>query len=245
MTDARTASSGSTRPWFFTAMGAVALFAVCVGFGRTYAAPMLLGTFTGPNVLHIHGAFALAWVLLFLLQPLLIRWRSVALHRTLGLLGLPLALGVAVTMVPAGLFQVERDLAAGFGPEAVSGLLGVFTSGLLFTALVTAGIVARRQREAHARWMLLATLLVVWPAWFRFRHWFPWVPRPEFWFGVVIPMGWVVVAMVRDYRLRGVMHPVLAYAGMALIMEQAFELVAFDSPWWRAASEALYAWLRT
>jgi hypothetical protein len=79
-------------------MGVVALLAICVGFGRTYAVPMMRGTFGGPRVLHIHGAFALAWVLLFIAQPLLVRWRLYRAHRALGYVGLPLALAVAVTM---------------------------------------------------------------------------------------------------------------------------------------------------
>jgi len=231
------------RSWFYSIIGVVALFAVCVGFGRTYVAPMVQGTFSGPLILHIHGAFALAWVLLFFTQPLLIRWRALPAHRSLGYMGLPLALGVAGTMIPAGLFATVRDVHAGLGSVAVSSLLGVVTSAVLFIVLVAAGITARRNREAHPRWMLLATLLVIWPAWFRFRHWFPQVPRPELWFGVVLPMAWVVVAIVRDRVVRGAVHPVLLFAGTALILEQAFELISFDTPWWRAAAGAIFAWL--
>ncbi|MFN8573073.1 MAG: hypothetical protein U0132_13570 [Gemmatimonadaceae bacterium] len=98
------------------------------------------------------------------------------MHRRLGLLGLPLALGVAVTMVPAGMQQVARDTAAGAGDTGISAIVGVFTSAILFFTLVTCGVVARRDREAHARWLLLATLVVAWPAWFRWRHRFPSVP---------------------------------------------------------------------
>lgn len=232
------------RSWFYTAMGLVALIAVFIGFGRTYAAPMMRGEFAGPRILHIHGAFALVWVLLFLGQPLLLRWRGVAAHRALGAVGLPVALIVAITMIPAGLFQVERDLSGGSNPTTISTLLGVVTSSILFVALVAAGIVARRSREAHARWLLLATLLVIWPAWFRFRHWFPQVPRPDQWFGVVLPMSWVVVAMIRDRVVQGAVHPVLRFAGTGLIVEQGLELLSFDTPLWRAMSNAIFLWLR-
>ena len=225
-------------------MGIVALFAIAVGFGRTYAAPMMLGTFAGPRILHIHGAFALAWVLLFVAQPLLIRWHALHIHRRFGYLGIPLALGVAVTMIPAGLHQVTRDVAAGVGPSAISSLLGVITSALMFVALVVAGVIARRDREAHPRWMLLATLLVIWPAWFRFRHWFPQVPRPDIWFGFVLAMAWVAVAMARDLVARGAVHPVLLFAGSALIAEQSLEVMTFDSPWWQATAAVLYDWLQ-
>lgn len=231
------------RSWFFPAMAGVALLAVAVGFGRTYAAPMARGTFQAPAVVHLHGALAFAWVLLFAVQPLLVRWRQLRWHRRLGWVGPPLAIAVAVTMIPAGVFQVRRDVAAGAGPAGVSAILGIFTSGALFVALVAAGIRARRDREAHARWLLLATLVVIWPAWFRFRHWLPGIPRPELWLALVLADAWIVVAMLRDRLARGAVHPVLAWGGAGVILAQTAETLAFDRPWWRATAATVWSWL--
>lgn len=244
MTASSAGIGASSRSWFFPAMGALALFAVMVGFFRTYTAPMLRGTFNAPIALHLHGAFALAWVLLFFTQPLLVRLGHLRWHKRLGWAGVPIATGVMVTMIPAGLFQVARDTAAGSGPTAVSALLGVLTSGLMFLSLVVAGVVARRRREAHARFLLLATLVVIWPAWFRFRHWLPSVPRPEIWFALVAADVWIVVAMVHDQVRRGAVQPVLAWGGTAVMLEQTVEVLVFDSPVWRSASRALYGWLQ-
>jgi hypothetical protein len=224
-------------------MSGVALLAVAIGFGRTYAVPMTRGTFAAPRWVHVHGALAFAWVLLFALQPVLVRLRLLRWHRRVGYLGLPLAVGIALTMVPAGVFQATRDAAAGAGPTGISGLLGALTSGALFVALVAAGIATRRDREAHARWLLLATLVVVWPAWFRFRHWFPSVPRPDIWFAVVLSYLWIGVAIARDRMVRGTVHPVLLWGGLGVVVEQALEVLAFDTPWWRATAHAIYAWV--
>lgn len=232
-----------TRSWFFPAMGGVAVLAVAIGFGRTYFAPMARGTFAAPLVLHIHGAFAIAWVLLFAVQPMLVRMRQVKWHRRIGLAGLPLAIGVATTMLPAGVFQATRDAAAGAGPTGISAILGVMTSAIMFVALVGAGVLTRKNRDAHARWMLLATLVVIWPAWFRFRHWFPAVPRPEVWFALVLADVWIVVAMIRDRVTRGAIHPVLLWGGTAVIVEQSLEVIMFDSPSWRVAAQWLYEML--
>jgi hypothetical protein len=147
-------------------------------------------------------------------------------------------------MVPAGFYQATRDAAAGAGPTGISSLLGAVTSALLFVALVSCGILARRDREAHARWLLLATLVVAWPAWFRWRHWFPSVPRPDIWFAVVMPYLWIGLAMLRDRVVRHGVHPVLTYAGSAVILEQSLEVLAFDTPAWRAVAQFLYGWLR-
>ncbi|HEX7704990.1 MAG TPA: hypothetical protein VF701_00880 [Thermoanaerobaculia bacterium] len=231
------------RSWFYTVMGVVALLAVCVGFGRTYAIPLARKTFEAPTVVHVHGAFAMAWVLLFITQPLLLRWRRLRWHRQIGMIGLPLAIGVMVTMIPAGFFQATRDAQAGAGPTGISGILGVLTSGALFVGLVTAGIVARRDREAHARWLLLATLVMLWPAWFRFRHYFPSVPRPDIWFAIALAYLWIPVAAIRDRIVRGSVHPVIAWGGSFVILEQSLEVIAFDSPWWRSAAHAIYRWL--
>lgn len=108
---------------------------------------MMRGTFAGPRILHVHGAFALAWVLLFVAQPLLVRRRAFSVHRMLGCVGLPLAFAIAGTMIPVGLYQATRDADAGLGSIAISSLLGVLTSAMLFVALVTAGVVARRDRK--------------------------------------------------------------------------------------------------
>lgn len=95
----------------------------------------------------------MAWILLFVTQPLLIRWTSVRWHRRIGMIGLPLAGAVAVTIIPAGLVQISREVAAGGGETAISSIVGMFTSGALFVALVAAGIITRQDREAHARWL--------------------------------------------------------------------------------------------
>ncbi len=235
--------SGPRHSWFFSIIGVVGLLAVAIGFSRTYAMPLARGTFVAPVVVHVHGALALAWVLLFVTQPLFVRWGQLRWHRRVGRAGLPLGVAVAVTMVPAGVFQVTRDVVAGGGPTAISSMLGVVTSGAMFVALIAAGIMDRRDRDAHARWMLLATLVVLWPAWFRFRHWFPSVPRPDVWFALVLADLWIIVAMARDRLTRGAVHPVLAWAGSAVILEQSFEVLAFDSPLWRSTAQSLYGWL--
>lgn len=233
-------ASGRDRTWFFSKMGAIALLAVAIGFGRTYALPVARHTFSAPLVVHIHGAFALSWILLFVTQPLLLRSAGVRWHRRVGCAGLPVAAGVALTMLPAGVVQATREAAAGAGPTGISNVLGVLTTAVMFVALVAAGIRARRDRESHARWMLLATLVVIWPAWFRFRHWFPDVPRPDVWFALVLPYVWIVVAMARDRVTRGAVHPVLAWAGSGIIVEQSLEVIAFDSAPWRLAAQWVY-----
>ncbi len=229
-----------SRSRLFLFMGALGVAAMVLGFGGTYFLPVARGEFDGPWWLHVHGALAIGWVLLFALQPVLVHRRQLRWHRRLGQSALPLALAVAATMIPAGMAQVRRELALGLGDTAISAILGVLTSGVLFVGLVTAGYRARRTPEAHARWMLLATIVVLWPAWFRFRHFLPWIPRPEIWLALVLSDVWIVVAMVHDRIVRGAVHPVLRWGGLVVILWQVAEVLSFDQPWWRTLARSLW-----
>ena len=136
----------------------------------------------------------------------------------------------------------DEPEAAGGGEIAFSSLLGSFTSSLIFSALFAAGLVYRRQPDFHKRLMLLATLAIMWPAFFRLRHYFPGVPRPDIWFGFVL--GQVVpvtLAMVHDKLTLGRMHPVYRTVGVILIAEAAAEVLLFDSAGWRVAAHWLAA----
>jgi hypothetical protein len=88
--------------------------------------------------------------------------------------------------------------------------------------------------------MLLATLELLWVAWFRFRHFFPSVPRPDFWFGVVLADSLIVIACIWDKLANGKVHPVLGYIGALLIAEDIFEVIMFDSPTWRGVAKMIY-----
>lgn len=179
------AARKKTNP-FYLFLGAVAFLAVNIGFLTTYIRPSLQGSFRAPAIVHVHGAFAFGWVVLFWIQTFAVRQRNFRLHKTLGFSGILLAAGIVVTLLPTGLFQVEKDLSRGMGETAISAMLGILTTALVFALLVNFGFVYRKKPKIHKRLLLLATIVLLWPAWFRFRHYFPEVPRPDIWFGVVL-----------------------------------------------------------
>jgi uncharacterized membrane protein YozB (DUF420 family) len=142
------------KPSYFFLIGVVGVLAVLIGFSRTFLVPMATGTFQAPMIIYIHGGFAFAWVLLFLGQAILIRKGQLPIHRRMGYAAAVVAFGAAVTMVPAGSYQIERDLAKGLGETAVSSIVGVITSAIIFFGLVIAGIIYRGQPQVHKRLML-------------------------------------------------------------------------------------------
>lgn len=226
-------------------MAIVALLAVLIGFAKTFIIPVATNNFTAPLLIHLHGAFAFAWILFFLTQTGLIHFYKYKIHRTLGVFGVLIAAGVTLTMVPAGFFVVQRDLNQGVGESSFSSIIGVITSGIMFFCLVLAGVLKRNVPEAHKRLMLLATIVVLWPAWFRFRHYFPTVPRPDFWFALVLADSLIIISWIWDKCKNGIIHPVLKYMGLFIILEQSFEVIVYDSSLWRHTAKWIYDLLRT
>lgn len=230
---------------FFLIMGLVGLFAVLVGFAKTFILPVTAGNFKAPFTIYLHGALAFGWVVLFVAQALLIHNKKYGIHKALGIVGLFIAFGVSLTTFPAGLYQVQRELKEGLGDTAISGIVGVLTSTIMFLCLVIAGIVNRNNSEWHKRLMLLATIVVLWPAWFRFRHYFPSVPRPDIWFAVVLADSLIVASWITDKIANNKVHPALTYVGSFIILEHAFEIVMFDSTSWRSFARLIYGLLTT
>lgn len=226
---------------FFTAIGAIGIAAVLIGFSKTFIIPVSNATFHAPLIIYIHGFFAFSWIVLFLCQSYLIKAENWSLHMTMGMLGLLIAVEVAMTIPFAGAYQVERDLSQGLGDSAVSAILGTFTAALMFISLVLAGFYYRNSPDVHKRLMLLATITVLWPAWFRFRHFFPFVPNPEIWFALVLADSLIIVAWIWDKIANGRIHPTLLYVGSFVILEQTFEAIAFDSEPWRSIAKPLYS----
>ena len=127
------ASSRKPRPAagsrFYIAMGVVGLFAALTGFATTFFMPVAAGTFHAPLVVYLHGACAFAWVIIFAIQPWLIRRRNFGQHKQLGYAGLGVAIGFAMTAMPVAAFATARDVASGGGFEtAVSTMVGTFNA---------------------------------------------------------------------------------------------------------------------
>src|SRR5689334_17166264 len=104
---------------FFLVIGAIGLFAVLTGFSTTFIVPLGKGTFKAPVIVYIHGAFAFSWICLFITQSLLIQTNNFRQHKLLGFLGVVIATGITITLIPVGLYQVEKDLGHGLGQTAI------------------------------------------------------------------------------------------------------------------------------
>lgn len=226
--------------WFYLGFGLFALAVVLIGFSTTYIVPMARRSFSAPWVVHLHGASALGWVLLLILQARLIGTRRTPLHRRIGQIGLPLALIVWATGIATAAWAARRDLAE-LGTAATSSLAGTATGLSLYLLLVIAAIAMRRRPDWHKRLIVLATIQVLWPAFFRFRHLLPMVPQPEIWLAIVLAYLPILVAALRDLGRCGRVHPVWLFVAPALVIEQCVEFAFFDQGILRHSGQWLYA----
>lgn len=219
-------------------MALLGFFAVFIGFGKTL--PPAIKDVRTPGIIYIHGALSFSWLCLFFVQATLIRNNNFKLHRLFGMSGLVIAIGAALTMPIVGVFEVQKELPAQ-GASAYSDIVGTVTSSIMFLGIVIAAILNRKKNpQTHKRLMLLATILILWVAWFRFRHYFPSVPRPDIWFGLVLPDSLIIVAWIWDKYVNGKLHPVLSWVGTFIIVEQTFETIMFNSPAWQSLGKGIF-----
>lgn len=227
--------------FFYFGMAWLAAAAALAGFSSTYLFPVASARFEGPAVAHLHGLLFFAWIALLIGQTMLVRRGRTKLHRRLGWLALLLVPAMAVSGIGVGLYAVQRDLAAGLGDFSYSSLIGVVAAMSVFALYVGIALVLRRRPDWHKRMLLLATIAILWPAWFRFRHFLPWIPNPEVWLALVLADSLILVAMLRDKMRFGRVHPAYWIFGLGLIAEHVGELLLFDSPGWRSAAKSIYA----
>ena len=228
------------KPSYIFIISIIGIMAAFIGFGKTFFLPLSQGSFKAPPGVHVHGLFTFAWVILFCVQSFLIHKNNYRLHKQLGFAGIVVALGVFVSLFFVGQFTVQKQLADGFNESDYSDLPGLVSGAFLFLSLVVAGLLYRKKGSYHKRFLLLATIQILWPAWFRFRHYFPNVPHPEYWFGLVLPYSLIVFAWIWEYLKYGIIHRVLKWVGLFIIIEQTAEQLMYDSAMWRIVAKWLY-----
>lgn len=225
--------------FFYLGFAIFGLGVVAFGFGVTYVLPMARRSFSAPWFVHLHGASALGWLLLVILQAQLIRGRRTPLHRRLGQVALPLALLVWASGLATAGWVAQRDLPQG-ASAAMASVAGTFTGLTFFLLLAIAALVTRRRPDWHKRLVLLATIHLLWPAFFRLRHLLPDIPNPDIWLALVAPYFAIIVAAARDQWRYGKIHPVWLFIAPALVVEQSLEFIVFERGLLSPLGEWLY-----
>jgi len=236
-----TGEAGAHDRVFYGTMAVAMAVTVFAGFAATYYLRLLSGgpkaTLSGgpfTTLVHVHAALFTTWVCLFIVQTALVASRRVAVHRRLGVAGAVLA----GAMVVAGTSIAVATAARGSAPPgmtAVTFLAIPLFDMVLFSGFVSAALVARRNREAHKRLMLLAYVSIITAAIARLPGVLPLGP-PAF-FG--LSFLFVVAGAIYDFVSRGRVHKVYLWGGAIIIASIPLRLAIGNTSAWQAFAKML------
>lgn len=145
--------------WTAPAVLALMVLALMAFWPRYLSSPATLGT----PYLHFHAITAGLWFALLFTQPLLIRNRKFALHHKLGYASLTLAPLVVAAFVLAAHSQLGSRTAPEVWPIGRYILYLQVSLGGLFGLFWLLGMVKRKERLVHARFMAATGLTFVDP----------------------------------------------------------------------------------
>jgi hypothetical protein len=229
----------SSYLWLCLAISATAYY----GFSITYFGPMLAGEYPDSSAtVHLHGWTFFLWYLLLPLQSGLIKFKRVAWHRLLG----TASVALAVAMVGTGLVVLGTQMQASLQPDGPAFWqamgLPVFSTLVLFTLFYILGLRARRDRNRHRRFMLLASTGGLGAASFRIAAQYIGFGPSAGVVGILAPNLFVLVAMAVDWKRGRGIHRVYRYGLPVSVGLEAAAFLVTPTPVGRALAEAL-AWV--
>ncbi len=242
--------------WMAVAMAATAF----IGFAPTFWVPMAQGVPERIAVLAIHGALFFGWTVFVIYQAWLVETGSVARHRDVGLVGVSLATAMVIFGALAAINSAQRADAAHFAASGESFMVVPLAALSSFAVLVTAALLNIRRSEWHKRLMLSATAaLLDAPIARPFIVYLVMGGRPPPFRGTVglaglnippppvigvlppalIALLFIVVGMVRDWRVLGKVHPAYWCAGAFALAVQLLKIPLSDTPLWHGFARFL------
>lgn len=218
---------------------AIAIFAFVVFAFAQWALRGFANYATLPVAVHVHWIAMLGWMGLFVVQNYLAGRGSLALHRKLGWVGVALAVFVAVIGTYVTIEAIRRHRVPPIFTDPYFLVLGPVHT-YFFLATLFAAIFLRRQTQWHRRLMLVATVLLLEPAFGRLVP-FPILSGPLGpWTELLLQLGVLAIAMVHDWRVRGGVHPALWW-GAGVVTLCVTTVVALSQTTTVAALAAGYA----
>lgn len=198
------------------------------GFIPTYWWKIAAGNFHGPAIIHVHGFLLFSWVCFYLIQTSLVAAGRTMDHRNWGLAGIALFSFVLSSILAGQMGMLRAADARGMGDAARRFSAVALCAWPVMAGFFAMAIAYSRRAQIHKRWMVLLMTGMMTPAIARvFLTLFapPGAadgPPPPF---VSIPPAlaadlFLVIAMVRDWRLLGRPHPVYVYGGLILVAQQ-------------------------
>ena len=219
--------------YFYTLMSLLIAAVVTYGFSRTVDQNLVHPAVRRPGMLWLHGVIFSGWLAFFILQSLLVRVRSIRLHRTLGWFGA--ALGTAVTVVGVAItITMTRFHLHQLHETDMSFVIVPLWDITVFTVFFVLSIAWRKRPEFHRRLALLATCALSAAGIGRFPPQI--VPPGMFYAGVDLL---ILLGVGRDLLVDRRVHAVYRVSLPILVLGQAavmFLVIAKPEFWMKMAA---------
>lgn len=238
-----TATAGTQRvfkPTFYFWL-TVALAAVIFGgFGISYIQPMASGSLRPMSpVVHFHGLFYFAWMILLMVQSGLVNSGNVALHRTLGTMGISLATGLVIFASVISVVNIAASLELAVDPFLFQLMYLNLVAISTFTILFVMAMRKTRQPEYHRRYILLATIGFIGAGINRFYVFAFEVNFAPFWFLYGFSDLFIAAILLHDWKTLGKFHPATVTGAVIVVTIQVLQWPIAGT----AAFESLTYWL--
>lgn len=210
----------------------VALAGVLVlGFGRTFFLQPLFQAKPLTVPLVIHGLCGTGWFALLVWQALQVRKGNMAGHRKIGgRLGMVLAtLAVLSAMWIVSLTAFDGK-ATGSGLSDQSGLFIQLGTTSWFAVLVVLGFRATKRPDYHKRYMIMASIAMLAPAYSRIARLLVEGRSPVDSAFISVPL--IAALFFNDFKTLGRAHPVTLWAGLGYLAYVAVRLPIAQSDLW-------------
>lgn len=187
--------------------GIVLLLLSVFAFAPRYFVPLVGGSYQAPSEwMHAHAISALAWAVIFIIQPWLIMQKVGSWHRRVGYT----ACFVAVINVVSGI-AVQLDLFP-TSPDDFSNIVGsgfrLLHSVPAFVVFLIAALVMIRRADWHLRFMYQTAIAAIATILGRLYLFYGQIPEDAM--GLLIPLGnlaFVLLLPVYDYIKYRKVHP--------------------------------------
>lgn len=221
------ASSLDAERQFFAWLSMAILAMALLGFLRNYIlvpfAGLPDGLLPATGWVHLHAAIFFSWCLLLAIQSWLVVSGRLAPHRTLGIVGLFLFLGMVVTGPIVAIRAVVR---LGSPSDELAFLAVSLENVLAYTLIFGAAFHWRRSPAIHKRLMMLGMVVLLTAPFGRLLDMPYQLPH-------VVGPGVVVVAMgIWDYVARRRLHPITLYVGPIVLIWELIPNLYMNSSWW-------------
>ncbi len=202
------------------------LVLILIGFWPSYFSKFFSGTADFSYYFHFHATVVGTWVILLIIQPLLIRKKNYALHRSIGKLSYIIAPLIFISIIL---------LFTGFHEGWDIGLWVTFKDLLILSIAFFIAFRYRKQMELHARGMIVTGIACIEPAAARIPF------HPEYGYyitlGIIYSVFLILIFLERNQRKGRWIFPMFM---VLYVLVHSVLILNIHFSWWQAFGKWFY-----